>query len=69
MDEFRKIFGMCENELVVLREKSATGTVESRHDLLKRVLGNKFAKGDIIKDAIDLQIEREKKQEDQESQI
>ena len=54
MDEFRKIFGMKENELATPREKSKTGTVESRHNLLKRVLGNGFAKGD-IKDAIDLQ--------------
>ena len=54
MDEFRKIFGMRPSELAAPREKSKTGTVESRHNLLTRVLGNGFAKGD-IKDAVDLQ--------------
>ena len=54
MNEFRKIFGMRPNELAAPREKSKTGTVESRHNLLTRVLGNGFAKGD-IKDAVDLQ--------------
>ena len=54
MNEFRKLFGMQPSELAAPREKSKTGTVESRHNLLARVLGNGFAKGD-IKDAIDLQ--------------
>ena len=54
MDEFRELFGMKPAELAAPREKSKTGTVESRHNLLARVLGNGFAKGD-IKDAIDLQ--------------
>ena len=54
MNEFRKLFGMRESEIAAPREKSKTGTVESRHNLLARVLGNGFAKGD-IKDAIDLQ--------------
>ena len=54
MDEFRKLFGMRPTELAAPREKSKTGTVESRHNLLARVLGNGFAKGD-IKDAVDLQ--------------
>ena len=54
MNGFRKLFGMRESEIAAPREKSKTGTVESRHNLLARVLGNGFAKGD-IKDAIDLQ--------------
>jgi hypothetical protein len=51
-----RIFGMRPNELAAPREKSKTGTVESRHNLLTRVLGNGFAKlkGD-IKNAVDLQ--------------
>ena len=39
MDEFRKLFGMQPSELAAPREKSKTGTVESRHNLLARVLG------------------------------
>jgi hypothetical protein len=54
MEEYRKLFGIKGHDMAAARQKAKTGMVESRHNTLKDVLADGFAKGD-IKNARDLQ--------------